>query len=340
MPHVVKQMQIWQDDLTNRLKGREIPPKYWEYPELEKGNIHPQHCSSCVYLNCDAINNAVHCSMVTCKSGCGAKYHACKTSEHLIICSIGQVEDDYTKMYQGVSGEQRRCSGVNQHPTTYWSDTYFSDSFRKSNEKKKSKNDDNSKNNQRRHFSTIGDWFVGPNETTSLQHDTKERNSIPDPPLVEDLNKNQLAQSLWMTMSFTNEPKHSSKPILMYSFTCSQSFRRDQIQWHWKNVHDDIFGGLDDWVEHRCPLASYGCGFSTRRLHPKLNDYQNIGNSQICSTITYSPISEALGIRNTTWHEERKENEDSAMNRKQKTGFRSLPCEILYRIFVHLDSFR
>ena len=64
IPHVVKQMQKWQDDLENRLKGREIPLKYWEYPELEKGNIHSQHCSSCFDLKCDS--SSFSCSMANC----------------------------------------------------------------------------------------------------------------------------------------------------------------------------------------------------------------------------------------------------------------------------------
>ena len=48
-----KQMKQWEDDLNKRLKGKEIPKRYWEFPELEKGNIH-QHCAHCVlhHLSC------------------------------------------------------------------------------------------------------------------------------------------------------------------------------------------------------------------------------------------------------------------------------------------------
>ena len=53
LPPVVKQMKKWQDDLKERLKGREIPPKYWEFPELEKGNIHQNHCAHCINLICE-----------------------------------------------------------------------------------------------------------------------------------------------------------------------------------------------------------------------------------------------------------------------------------------------
>jgi hypothetical protein len=33
-------------------------------------------------------------------------------------------------------------------------------------------------------------------------------------------------------------------------------------------VHSDIHGGLNNWLEARCPLAAYGCGFAFRRLYP------------------------------------------------------------------------
>ena len=48
----MKQRQIMQEDLKLRLKkGQKIPPKYWEFPELEKGNIHP-HCAYCIDIHC------------------------------------------------------------------------------------------------------------------------------------------------------------------------------------------------------------------------------------------------------------------------------------------------
>jgi hypothetical protein len=35
-----------------------------------------------------------------------------------------------------------------------------------------------------------------------------------------------------------------------------------------QNVHSDIHGGLNNWLEARCPLAAFGCGFAFRRLYP------------------------------------------------------------------------
>ena len=32
--------------------------------------------------------------------------------------------------------------------------------------------------------------------------------------------------------------------------------------------YSDIHGGLNNWIEHRCPLSVYGCGF--RYLHPSV----------------------------------------------------------------------
>uniref|UniRef100_A0A7N6AYR6 F-box protein 30b n=1 Tax=Anabas testudineus TaxID=64144 RepID=A0A7N6AYR6_ANATE len=48
----------------------------------------------------------------------------------------------------------------------------------------------------------------------------------------------------------------------MFPFVCGQSFRRDQFSSHFTNVHGDIHAGLNGWMEHRCPLAYYGCTFS------------------------------------------------------------------------------
>ncbi|CAJ1078459.1 F-box only protein 30-like [Xyrichtys novacula] len=54
----------------------------------------------------------------------------------------------------------------------------------------------------------------------------------------------------------------------MFPFVCAQSFRRDQFSSHFTNVHGDIHAGLNGWMEHRCPLAYYGCTFSQRRFYP------------------------------------------------------------------------
>ncbi|XP_059211670.1 F-box only protein 30-like [Centropristis striata] len=54
----------------------------------------------------------------------------------------------------------------------------------------------------------------------------------------------------------------------MFPFVCGQALRRDQFSSHFINVHGDIHAGLNGWMEHRCPLAYYGCTFSQRRFYP------------------------------------------------------------------------
>ena len=118
------------------------------------------------------------------------------------------------------------------------------------------------------------------------------------------------------------------------------ALKRDQISWHWKNIHDDIFGGLDNWMEQRCPLASYGCGFSVRRMHPVANKSLLIDNSQFFGTINYSPVAEGFGMSYCLSDEENKDRKHFYANTGRNTVFKSLPCEILYQIFSYLDSLR
>ncbi|XP_016418686.1 F-box only protein 30-like [Sinocyclocheilus rhinocerous] len=54
----------------------------------------------------------------------------------------------------------------------------------------------------------------------------------------------------------------------MFTFECGQLFRREEFVSHFRNVHGDIHSGLNGWMEHRCPLAYYGCTYSQRRLCP------------------------------------------------------------------------
>ena len=67
-----EQMQRWQDDLDKRLKGKLIPPKYWEFPELEKGNVH-KHCAYCFDGDCIRSNDFstnyedVACNIINCR---------------------------------------------------------------------------------------------------------------------------------------------------------------------------------------------------------------------------------------------------------------------------------
>ncbi|KAJ7990801.1 hypothetical protein DPEC_G00290680 [Dallia pectoralis] len=64
--------------------------------------------------------------------------------------------------------------------------------------------------------------------------------------------------------------RYQTKQRTMFTFVCGQLFRRDEFSSHFKNVHGDIHGGLNGWLEHRCPLAYYGCTYSQRRFCPSV----------------------------------------------------------------------
>ena len=86
---------------------------------------------------------------------------------------------------------------------------------------------------------------------------------IPPPPPLNT------KDALSLDLNLESITRYQAKPRSMYTFLCAQEFRRDEYSSHFKNVHDDIHGGLNGWLEQRCPLAHYGCNYSLRRLHPK-----------------------------------------------------------------------
>lgn len=64
--------------------------------------------------------------------------------------------------------------------------------------------------------------------------------------------------------------RYQTKQRSMFTFVCGQLFRRDEFSSHFRNVHGDIHAGLNGWMEHRCPLAYYGCTYSQRRFCPSV----------------------------------------------------------------------
>ncbi|XP_022099529.1 F-box only protein 30-like [Acanthaster planci] len=74
--------------------------------------------------------------------------------------------------------------------------------------------------------------------------------------------------SLSLDLSLESITRYQAKPDSMYTFLCAQVFRRDEFASHFQNVHSDIHGGLNGWLEQRCPLAPYGCTYSQRRFFP------------------------------------------------------------------------
>lgn len=107
----------------------------------------------------------------------------------------------------------------------------------------------------------------------------------------------------------------------MFPFVCGQSFRRDQFSSHFTNVHGDIHAGLNGWMEHRCPLAYYGCTFSQRMFYPSTRGAKVVHNRHLKSFGVQScPSSKRLS--------------DS-----QSDQISGLPIEILRHIARFLDSF-
>lgn len=107
----------------------------------------------------------------------------------------------------------------------------------------------------------------------------------------------------------------------MFPFVCGQLFRRDQFSSHFTNVHGDIHAGLNGWMEHRCPLAYYGCTFSQRRFYPSTRGAKVVHNRHLKSFGVQPCPSSKLLI-------------DS-----QSDQISGLPIEILWHIARFLDSF-
>ncbi|XP_029966796.1 F-box only protein 30-like [Salarias fasciatus] len=107
----------------------------------------------------------------------------------------------------------------------------------------------------------------------------------------------------------------------MFPFVCGQSFRRDQFSSHFTNVHGDIHAGLNGWMEHRCPLAYYGCTFSQRRFYPSTEGARVIHDRHLRS----------FGVQPCP--------NMKLPNDSQSDQFSGLPIEILWHIAGFLDSF-
>lgn len=107
----------------------------------------------------------------------------------------------------------------------------------------------------------------------------------------------------------------------MFPFICGQSFRRDQFSSHFTNVHGDIHAGLNGWMEHRCPLAYYGCTFSQRRFYPSTQGAKVVHDRHLRS----------FGVQ--PWPRAKLPNDS------QSDQFSGLPIEILWHIAGFLDSF-
>jgi len=297
-----KQTKRWQEDVDNAIRrtGQPIPKKYWEYPELERGNIH-DHCAYCFDINCEkefmlTPNDESCCAVHSCSFGCGAKFHLCKSFEHKMICPMFEEESDFDWMNRNRLIKE----GISDDKLAELKRT-----------KKKKKKPPPPK--------PFPDLLTGP--TLCLTGPPKVRSGrIPKAPIPPP--KDQL--TMRFDIKVESVTRLQQKPKAMYTFLCGAEVRRDQWEYHSKNVHSDIHGGLNNWIEARCPLASYGCSFSTRRLYPGSNPD---------SEIVFSQAVRSFGIK------------PAPMKQCEKPGTPTsvsvidLPIEIIQYIFEFLDPF-
>jgi len=290
----------WQEDVDRAIArtGMPVPKKYWEYEELEKGNIH-KHCAYCMLRNCDRQEKFYEmeegwrdcCKVVDCLWGCGARYHNCKSTEHKMICSHYEEEGEFDWICRDRMVKKLK-KVVDTKP-----------------------------------LKLVEDLLAGGlSESVSKLGTRKGKVFVPNPPALPSKN---LYDNMRFDIGVETVTRLQQKPRAMYTFLCGQNLRRDEYEWHVKNVHNDIHGGLNNWIEARCPLASHGCGFSVRRLYPGIDP----GNC-----VRYSKEMESFGVKPS----EPKLKTGSGVKKKGSKAvyqvcLADLPVEVLQEVFGYLD---
>ncbi|XP_030635076.1 F-box only protein 30a [Chanos chanos] len=122
--------------------------------------------------------------------------------------------------------------------------------------------------------------------------------------------------------------RYQTKQRSMFTFVCGQLFRRDEFSSHFKNVHGDIHAGLNGWMEHRCPLAYYGCTYSQRRFCPSVQGSRIVHDRHLGSFGVQPRIAD--GFEEPLFRNEHGSNCDHLS---------SLPFEVLQHIASFLDGF-
>ncbi|XP_069742139.1 F-box only protein 30a isoform X2 [Narcine bancroftii] len=137
-------------------------------------------------------------------------------------------------------------------------------------------------------------------------------------------------QTLGLDLVLECVTRHQSKQRSMFTFVCGQFFRRDEFPSHFKNVHGDIHAGLNGWLEHRCPLAYYGCTYSQRRFCPSIQGSKVIHDRHLKSFGIQPCVPSIL----LDLHEGRTPVMGAAIDQLSR-----LPFEILQHIAGFLDGF-
>ncbi|KAH9426245.1 TRAF-like zinc-finger [Dermatophagoides pteronyssinus] len=105
-------------------------------------------------------------------------------------------------------------------------------------------------------------------DVQSNQCMNQRKNVQSQPPIPPPVPK---CNTLSLEISIRSYAFYQPKPRAMYTFRCGLDFRKDELAAHSRDIHSDIHGGLDGWIEYRCPLFYNGCTFVHRRLWPRLS---------------------------------------------------------------------
>lgn len=140
--------------------------------------------------------------------------------------------------------------------------------------------------------------------------------------LSEHIDDAYIFKELGLNVIIETIPKFQ-KNYPMYNFPCQVNLRRDQYCSHFKNVHGDIHGGLNSWIQHRCPLFQYGCSFVRHRLRPVSKEGCLVFDHDI-DNFGVKPINES--------------RTNSRVN-GEEFSILDLPFELIERIAIYLDSF-
>lgn len=125
--------------------------------------------------------------------------------------------------------------------------------------------------------------------------------------------------------------RYQTKQRSMFTFVCGQLFRRDEFSSHFKNVHGDIHAGLNGWMEHRCPLAYYGCTYSQRRFCPSVQGSRIIHDRHLGSFGVQADLP-------LTQHDDAVPRNTCRFG-SQCDHLTSLPFELLQHVASFLDGF-
>ena len=116
---------------------------------------------------------------------------------------------------------------------------------------------------------------------------------------------------------------------------------------YFRNVHNDIHGGINNWIEHRCPLSVYGCPYTWRRMQPHDSKHNLVFNK---TSESFAVVSnpKPKTVKNKAKPGASKLKTKSAQSIKsslKKTQpshsyLVNLPVEILLKVLENLDSLR